>query len=91
MRRVARRTLQRRLRKQELWNGNYEPPLCTFITDPAHIIRWSWHTYRQRADEALAVATKVDAPIVVRLSSQPEVDAWIRGPLTALSSVINDA
>lgn len=84
-RRVVTRTLARRLQKQELWNGNYEPSLWTFFTDPAHIIRWSWRTYQERADEALAVAAKGDAPVVVRLSGQPEVDAWTQGPLAALS------
>ena len=42
--RVVRRTLRRRLRRTELWNGNYEPPLRTIFTDPDHIIRWSCGT-----------------------------------------------
>ncbi len=32
--RVVRRTVGRRIRRIELWNGNYEPPLWTIFTDP---------------------------------------------------------
>lgn len=39
--RVVRRTVRRRLRRVELWNGNLEPALRTFFTDPDHIVRWS--------------------------------------------------
>jgi adenylate kinase family enzyme len=87
-RRVVRRTVKRRLRRLELWNGNREPALRTMFTDPEHIIRWSWKTYGKRRDEALAVARQRDGPIVVRLSGQSEVDAWIRGPLRTLYAEI---
>jgi hypothetical protein len=72
--------------KQELWNGNYEPPLRTLFTDPENIIRWAWSSYGRRSEEALAVAADADGPIVVRLSGQHEVDEWIRGPVTALAA-----
>ena len=42
MQQVVRRTLRRRLRREQLWNGNVEPPLHTIFTDPEHIVRWSW-------------------------------------------------
>ena len=84
--RVVRRTLQRRIRRIELWNGNYEPPLRTIFTDRDHIIRWSWRTHRKRGHEALAVAGQRNGPIVVRLSGQAEVDAWVRGPLRMLAA-----
>lgn len=86
MRRVMYRTLRRRLFRHELWNGNYEPPLRTLLTDPGHIIRWSWRTYHERAREALAVAERLAGPIVVRLCGQSEVEAWLRGPLRALAA-----
>lgn len=86
MRRVVRRTLRRRIFKQELWNGNHEPPLRTFFTDPEHIIRWSWSTHQRRSEQALTVAANRDRPVVVRLLGQREVDSWMRGPLTALAS-----
>jgi adenylate kinase family enzyme len=86
MRRVVHRTLHRQIRREQLWNGNYEPPLWTLITDPEHVVRWSWQTHNQRAREALAVADNSDRPIVVRLSGQTEVDEWLLGPLSALTS-----
>jgi adenylate kinase family enzyme len=76
--RVVRRTLRRRVRREELWNGNVEPPLRTFFTDPEHIVRWSIstrHTYRERVP-----ALAVDHPhlTVVRLRSRREVERWLR-------------
>ncbi|MDH2442432.1 AAA family ATPase [Amnibacterium sp. CER49] len=55
--RVVRRTLRRRLRRLELWNGNVEPALATILTDPEHIVRWAMRTYGiypGRVREALA-------------------------------------
>lgn len=79
--RVVRRTLRRRIRRIELWNGNYEPPLRTIFTDPEHIIRWSWRTHDKRRREALDVAHRADRSPVVRLHGQHDVDTWVRGPL----------
>lgn len=75
--RVIRRTVRRRRRRQELWNGNVEPPLVTFFTNPEHIVRWAWstrHTYRERVPRADAEHENL---VVVRLRSQREVDAWL--------------
>ena len=84
--RVVRRTLHRRIHRTELWNGNREPGLHTIFTDPEHIIRWSWTTHEKRRREALAIASRRDGPIVVRLGGQPQVNRWIRGPLRALAA-----
>ena len=84
--RVVRRTLRRRIRRLELWNGNYEPPLWTIFTDPEHIIRWSWRTHDKRRHEALDVAHRADSPLVVRLAGQHDVDTWVRGPLGQLTN-----
>lgn len=84
--RVVRRTLRRRIRRIELWNGNYEPPLWTILTDSEHIIRWSWRTHGKRRAEALDVARRADGPLVVRLAGQRDVDTWVRGPLAQLAS-----
>ncbi|MEZ5188695.1 MAG: AAA family ATPase [Microbacterium sp.] len=81
--RVIRRTVRRRRRRQELWNGNVEPPLVTFFTDPEHIVRWAWstrHTYRERVPRADAEHENL---VVVRLRSQREVDAWLSSRLAA--------
>jgi adenylate kinase family enzyme len=91
MSRVVRRTVIRRLRRQELWNGNVEPPLWTFWTDRDHIVRWAWRTYAKRSAESRAVADAPDGagPVVVRLAGQRQVDAWLSGPLAALGGAVS--
>lgn len=75
--RVVRRTVARRLRRVELWNGNLEPPLWTILTDHDHIVRWSWRVYGK-------YPAALPAPLpIVRLVGQRQVDAWLAGPLTA--------
>jgi adenylate kinase family enzyme len=88
VRRVVARTVVRRLRRQELWNGNLEPPLWTFFTDPEHIVRWSWQGYGKYAAK---VAELLASPVgerltVVRLSGQREVDTWLAGPFAAAAA-----
>lgn len=78
MRRVIARTLRRRLHRQQLWNGNYEPPLRTLLTDRDHIIRWAWRTYPQRRAAVLSAAGRADSPTIVRLRGQSDVDVWLR-------------
>lgn len=81
MRQVIRRTVVRRLRRQELWNGNIEPPLWTVVTDPEHIVRWAWRTRHQTATRvADLLGRRPDLP-VVRLRSRTDADHWLRGPL----------
>ena len=89
--RVVRRTLRRRIRRIELWNGNREPPLRTVFTDREHIIRWSWRTHRKRRCDALDVAHGAGGPLVVRLAGQHQVDTWVRGPLAQLAAYKPDA
>lgn len=83
--RVVSRTIRRRMRRIELWNGNYEPPLRTIFTDPEHIVRWSWSTHRERQLEALDVADRTGGAVVVRLIGQRQVNSWMRGPLRQLA------
>lgn len=76
--RVTRRTLRRRWRREELWNGNREAPLRTFFTDPEHIVRWSISTRNVCAERIPGVvAVRPDLPIV-RLRSGRELDLWVR-------------
>ena len=76
MRQVVWRTLRRRVRREELWNGNIEPPLHTFFRDRDHIVRWAWRTHGGYRDRVLtALAQRPDLP-VVRLTGRREVDAW---------------
>lgn len=79
--RVVRRTVLRSLRHQELWNGNVEPPLWTFVTDRGHIIRWSVAT-RHKLRGTIPVAERVHPNLtVVRLRTPAQVGSWLRGPL----------
>jgi crossover junction endodeoxyribonuclease RuvC len=48
MSQIVPRTLRRRLRRVELWNGNLEPPLWTVFTDRDHILRWPGAPTRRR-------------------------------------------
>lgn len=82
LRRVVSRTVTRRLRRQELWNGNVEPPLRTFFTDQEHIVRWSWRTYRKFATEipGLLADPGGEHLSIVALSGQRQVDRWLAGP-----------
>jgi adenylate kinase family enzyme len=85
LRRVARRTLRRRLRREVLWNGNVEPPLWTFFTDPDHIVRWAWRTHGRTAERVAAARLRRPELPVVRLTRQDEVADWVAGPLTAVA------
>ena len=79
MTRVARRTVNRRLRRTQLWNGNVEPPFRTFLTDPDHIVRWAWRTHASTHERVLAaLAGRPELP-VVRLRSRREVAEWLAG------------
>jgi adenylate kinase family enzyme len=83
MRRVAVRTAVRRVRRQELWNGNVEPPLHTVFTDREHLLRWAWKSHSRTGERIRAVLEGAHAErvTVVRLRGQREVDQWRSGPL----------
>ncbi|MDO5503964.1 MAG: AAA family ATPase [Actinomycetia bacterium] len=85
MRQVIGRTLRRRLRREELWNGNVEPPLHTFFSDPEHIVRWAWST-RHKARQRISAArqTRPELPIV-HLRSHRESEQWLRHVLTPMN------
>jgi adenylate kinase family enzyme len=77
MRQVTARTIRRRRERTVLWNGNVEPPLRTFLTDPDHIVRWAWRTrHKLRGLDAHLAEVAPHVP-VVRLRSHDEADAWI--------------
>lgn len=81
MKRVVRRTAQRRLTGTALWNGNREPPVSTFFTDRDHIVRWAWRTHHESAQRVADAATSRPDLTVVRLTRQTEVEEWLEGPL----------
>jgi adenylate kinase family enzyme len=83
---LIRRTIRRRRGREELWNGNVEPPLWTILTDDEHIVRWAWatrHATHARVNELLR--HHPDLP-VVRLRSHHQAMQWLTGPLVAAES-----
>lgn len=77
MSRLVRRTLRRRWHGEQLWNGNTEPPLRTFLTDRDHVIRWGWRTrHRLREQVPAALATHPHLRLV-HLRSQRAVERWL--------------
>jgi hypothetical protein len=82
---VLRRTLRRRLRREELWHGNIEPPLHTFFTDPEHIVRWSISTRKLYRDRVPALVVAHPQLTVVRLRRRRDVDRWLRDVLQPLA------
>jgi adenylate kinase family enzyme len=81
MARLVRRTIRRRARRVELWNGNQEPSLWSAFTDSEHILRWGPKTYRRNRARVLAL---VDQVVVVRLRGQGQVERWLAGPLASV-------
>lgn len=79
--RVIRRTLRRRIRREELWNGNTEPPLGTIFTDREHIVRWAWSTRHKYRERVPALARQHPHLVVVRVRSQRQADEWVGGAL----------
>lgn len=77
MSRLIRRTVRRRLRREELWNGNYEGPLWGIFTDDDHIIRWGWNTRHSLTKLVPTLEGKFPALRVVRLTSPAEAEAWL--------------
>ncbi|POH74229.1 AAA family ATPase [Arthrobacter glacialis] len=84
--RLIRRTARRRLRREELWNGNFEGPLWTLFTDRDHIIRWGWQT-RNKLKAAIPVLAQSQPHLqVVRLRSPREVEHWVKNLRHALAA-----
>jgi adenylate kinase family enzyme len=83
LRRVVRRTVSRRLKREPLWNNNVEPPFRTFFTDPDHIVRWAWRTHEERATQVKQLLRELPELQVVELRSPRELEAWLAGPLAS--------
>lgn len=89
--RVVRRTVRRRLRREELWNGNVEPPFRRIVTDPEHIVRWAISTRHKYRDRIPRVDAATPTLSVVRLRSNRDVEQWLSGPLAQARRVTPDA
>jgi len=86
MRQVIRRTVVRRLRRQQLWNGNTEPPLWTILTDREHIVRWAWQTRAKTAARVEELRIRRPELPIVRLRGHAAADRWLQGPASRFSS-----
>lgn len=76
---VTGRTLRRRWRREQLWNGNTEPPLHTLLTDPEHVIRWAWRTHGKPGRRVAALLEQRGEQVaVVRLRGRAQVRQWVR-------------
>ena len=85
MARVVRRTLGRRLRHNELWNGNVEPPLHTIVCDREHIIRWAWRTHHDHLPRVAECVEQHQTLPVVRLRTPGQIEEWLAGPLNRVT------
>lgn len=81
MQQVVRRTVRRRLGRQELWNGNVEPPLRTVFTDSEHIVRWAWRKHRETAQRVAALQQHHPELVIVRVGDHRAAHHWLSGPL----------
>jgi hypothetical protein len=77
--RVVRRTVRRRLLREELWNGNREGSLAGVLMDQEHIIRWAVRTRRKYRDLVQRAARKNPGLVIVRLGTPAEAEAWLTG------------
>lgn len=84
--RVTRRTVGRRFRGEELWNGNREAALRTVFTDPEHIIRYAWATRHGAGTRVRSLLSSHPALTVVRLRTPAEAERWVNGPLAAVTT-----
>ena len=85
LRQLLRRTVVRRVRRQELWNGNLEPPLHTVFSDSEHLLRWAWASHGGTGPRVRDLQDRRPALAVVRLESRSSVDHWVAGPLLDVS------
>lgn len=75
--RVVRRTVRRRVRNEELWNGNREPGIRHAVLQPEGMIRWAISTRgKYRALVAAARSERPELP-VLRLRTQHDVEALL--------------
>jgi adenylate kinase family enzyme len=86
MQQVIRRTLQRRLRREVLWNGNIEQPLRTIFTDAEHIVRWAWSTHHKSALRVAALQQRRPDLVIVRLDNRAAIERWLAGSLQAAAA-----
>lgn len=83
--RLVRRTVRRSTRREVLWNGNREPSLWSIVSNRDHIIRWGIATRAKPAALVADVRRSSPRPVIVRLRSQREADAWVDGAVARVA------
>ncbi|MGX1770450.1 AAA family ATPase [Dietzia sp. NPDC055340] len=78
MTRLIRRTVRRRLQREELWNGNYEPPLWKALIDEDHILRWGWRTRKKLKPVMPTLEGRFPGLHVVHLTHPSQTSRWVR-------------
>lgn len=78
MARLIRRTVRRRLQREQLWNGNYEPPLWKTLIDEDHILRWGWRTRKKLKPVIPTLEGRFPGLHVVHLTHPSQTSRWVR-------------
>ena len=77
MQQVIGRTIRRRLGREELWNGNVEPPLWTILAQRDHVVRWAWRTHHESSSRVAALHEARPTLAIVRLRGRSAVGQWL--------------
>lgn len=75
--RIVRRTLQRVITRQELWNGNRETWRGALAPDGP--LRWFWQTHWKRRRETPALVAEYPNLTLVRLRTPQAAARWLTG------------
>lgn len=78
MARLIRRTVRRRVQREPLWNGNYEPPLWKALIDEDHILRWGWRTRNKLKPVIPMLESRFPGLHVVHLTHPSQTSRWVR-------------
>lgn len=80
MQRLMRRTLQRSLKQEELWNGNRENFRTSFFSQDS-ILLWMLRTYNQRRKKYPLLFQKPEHAhlLVIHLQSPQLTQQWLSG------------
>lgn len=86
LQRLIRRTVHRRLTRQELWNGNHEAPLHTIFTDENHMIRWGIRTRNTLRPVMPTLEERFPGLRVVRFRRPREAENWLAALIRSVRS-----
>lgn len=76
--RVVKRTIMRKVRNEELWNGNREPSLFHSFMHPDGVVPWAMRTHSRNAREVELLVIEQPRLRVIRLRNPQQATAWLR-------------